>query len=269
MKKLISSNRRFGAAILLGATIAVSASVLSLDVPNQFQAGEPARADAVNENFQALLSHIESLETRIDNLEAELVDIEDNLGAVEDSDLFSIEDFLVDLEDLLHIYHTSPEDTAVQGPILRLTGANLQIINGSDDFVSDGTGNLVVGMATARETGTYFCSDRSYNDESDCISAGYDWSQTHNSGSHNIVSGIAPAYSGTYNIVHGRFGGTSGQANAIFGEHNISTSLRTIQGGRYNQTHASEVSILGGSNCEITSSRRWGIGSPHDLGECE
>ena len=92
----------------------------------------------------------------------------------------------------------------MHGPIIRVRGANPQIVNAAgDQTTADGTGNLVVGFAAARVWQTDICSDGAIDNRDDCLEAAEVWARAHNTGSHNIVAGSNPAYSSTGGIVAG------------------------------------------------------------------
>ncbi|MCP1727411.1 hypothetical protein J2T60_001376 [Natronospira proteinivora] len=278
----------FAIAFVLGFT----APAFATTVPNEFQAGEAASAEEVNANFEALAQAIgnlqneldavtsenetltekvEALEQEVDRLEssvstvgnevtvlsANTTDQENRLAEIESSDLFAIENFLVDLESFLDIHFVSPSDTAVEGPIIRLTGANLQIVNQSQEQrTPDGTGNLVVGFSEAREFNNAqpFCSHGDYDNQGDCENEGYTWAITHNSGSHNIIGGNKAAYSrtgglvvGLNNSVHRAYASvTGGQENRAGGY------TATVATGRRNKATGGGASVLSGYFNEAT-----------------
>jgi hypothetical protein len=280
--------------LIFGLFAATPMIAAQISVPNTFQAGETASADAVNENFTVLAGELSDLQQKLDDLEAHA--------------LFDHEDFIDDLSEFLEVYYSSPGDTAVEGPIVRVAGANLQIVNAARSNVPDGTGNLIVGMSLARADGDEICSDASHDNENDCLNAGEVWGQAHNSGSHNIVGGVGSAYSATGGIVFGSssainanratvisgfrniasgaasvaIGGndstaTGIQAAVLGGSHNVASGNRavitggqhneaaafrsTVTGGQNNTTHGNWSSISGGDGCTLTGDHNWGAGN--------
>jgi hypothetical protein len=129
-------------------------------------------------------------------------------------------------------------------PVVRITAANLQIVNGTGttSSVPNGVGNLLVGYDEARTSGDPVCSDGLYADESSCLSAGQVWGLVHKSGSHNVVIGREHNYSlyaglvaGIRNTVNGRNASVSGGFlnTASGGESSISGGLAGAATGIY------------------------------------
>ena len=262
---LLPSGAKTPAAVAVFLALGLAAPAFGGTLPNNFQAGESASAAEVNANFEALAQAINTLEGELDTMTAEIADLEDQVAIleseldgqddrvsdVEDSDLFDIENFLVDLEKYLEVHVMSPEDTAVAGPIVRVAGANLQIVNAAgDQNEPDGTGNLVVGFSEAREVGGEVCSDGRHDEESDCEGAGAAWAEAHNSGSHNIVGGEEAAYSDTGGLVLGSANATTRRfATILGGERNVARGLRaTVLGGLHNEASGWRATASGGSN---------------------
>ena len=228
--------------LIVGLAVALAMPALAqLSSMNTFQSGETASATEVNENFDALVQAVNDLEQQVDTLQAE-VDAHEAL--------LDLQDFVVDLDQFLEIHLSqAPEDTAVEAPIIRVTGANLQIVNAAGEQTTpDGTGNLVVGFAEARGMGDTICSDGSIDDETDCTNAGEVWSQAHNTGSHNIVGGESPAYSRTSGFVVGRTNAINRLgASVTAGESNIASGVRSsVSGGWYNTASGWRSSVSGG-----------------------
>ena len=159
--------------VVVGLSIALAVpAIAQLDL-NTFQAGETTSAGDVNENFEDLSDAVRHLE--------------DRLEAIEEN-----KDFVEALNKYLEIYtedEDAPEDTAVKTPLIRMTGANLQIVNQAEaQTTPDGTGNLVVGLAEERDFNVSgidgeACSDGLIENAADCIGADETWSISHNTGS--------------------------------------------------------------------------------------
>ena len=214
----ISKGNPFGRSLIAACILSLSGPTLADTVPNEFQSGETASAAEVNENFAALAAVVSALEARVETLEAENADLQAELDQINESELFEHEDFVADLDEFLDIHFMSPEDTAVEGPILRLTGANFQVINAAEEQETpDGTGNLVVGYAEARFVGDKVCSEGVWEDQAKCEENGHVWAHAHNSGSHNIVGGTEPAYSQTGGIVLGQHNAVTGTTSGVLG----------------------------------------------------
>ena len=234
---------------LFAMTVLVLPSVATAsDVPHHFSAGEPASASAVNENFQALVDAISALQAEVGELKAENAALASRLDSIEASEVFLHEDLLSDLSLYVSVHITSPTDTAVEGPIVRVTGANLQIVNGVEQTTPNGTGNLVVGYAEAREGGVWsgpeVCSLGTVEEEH-CTG---EWGFAHNSGSHNIVGGRAPAYSQTGGLVVGFSNVVNRhEASVMGGTGNVASGRKaSVSGGVENEARGNWSTILGG-----------------------
>lgn len=276
----MSYKKKVIGGLVFGFFAATPMIAAQISVPNIFQSGETASAEAVNQNFSALADRITALEQEVSDLETAGADSESRIGDIEASELFARENFVVDLDEFLEVHFMSPDDTAVQGPILRVTGANLQIINAAEaQDEADGTGNLVVGFAQARSEELFdqdpICSIGGYSEEADCTAAGHTWSVDHNGGSHNVIGGIHPAYSRTGGLVMGRASAitglqsvvSGGRSNVSRGSHNAisggfandSSGLdATVSGGARNTVAARQATVSGGRLCVVDVDEGWG-----------
>lgn len=214
----------------LGCGIALLAAPLlaEVDLPHRFSGGETASASEVNANFDALVSAVEELQARVE--------------ALEGSDVHALDDYL-------EVFPTSPDDTAANGPLVRFTGANVQVVNGagSDPATGlpepNGIGNLIVGYALSRaeiaSSGSEICSDGQFDNQADCEAAGATWGLGHESGSHNFVGGLWPAYSQT--------------GGAVLGSANAATATgATVLGGSGNVASGTSASVLGGNRASAS-----------------
>lgn len=250
------------AVVAIAVAIPVSAQLDNL--PNQFQPGETAAAAEVNQNFEALLHEVQDLRQEVSELEAEL-------ETVQSSALFDeeIEEVLENVALFTEIYFDSPDDTAVQGPIIRITGANLQIVNAAGvQEEPDGTGNLVVGYSEAR--GGYsdeVCSMGTHDTENECVGYGHTWAQAHNTGSHNIVGGSEAAYSQTGGLVIGRRNAiTRAHASVTGGFQNLASgNSSSVTGGRGNESTAHGTTVTGGRFNKATRSQSVVSGGLHNV----
>lgn len=251
------------ALALMGSSIAAKA-----DVPHVFQAGSRARASEVNENFAVLVERLKDLEARLGQVERDRDDLEARLGQAErerdglQAALAFVTDYVTDLSRYVEVHHVAPPDTAARGPIVRVRGANLQIVNAAGEQTTpDGTGNLIVGFAKARTEGASgyaaqpVCSDGRYSDPWECENNGEVWGYAHNSGSHNIVGGSEPAYSRTGGIVVGRNNAiTADGAAVIGGEKNVARgAVASITGGSRNRAIGVNSSVTGGQDNEASA----------------
>ena len=243
-----SAYRRTIRCLITACALGLASPALADTVPHEFQSGEPASAAEVNANFAALAAAISTLQDRVESLETENAELQAELDEINNSELFAREDFIVDLDQFVEVHFISPEDTAIEGPIVRVSGANLQIVNAAgSQYEPDGTGNLVVGFSEARLL-SEVCSVGGFNNEADCINAGETWAEAHNTGSHNIVGGVRAAYSRTGGLVVGSQNVINGTlASATGGEANIASAvISSISGGFENTASGNAASISGG-----------------------
>jgi len=108
---------------------------------------------------------------------------------------------------------------------LRITGCNLQIVNGLDDTdTTNGVGNLIVGYQELRGAG----DDRT--------------------GSHNVVVGALHTYSSYGGLVVGSENTISGiYSSVIAGERNVASGgLSSVTAGAGNTASANTSSVSGG-----------------------
>jgi len=288
-------------ALVAGAAFGSAATALPLvaamDLPHRFSAGETASASEINENFEALVDRIDDIASRLNALEgtaadqAAVGDLDSRLTALENT---AAEQTAVDaletrvttlegaeiqaLNPYLRVFDTpsqipnGAETTDANAPIVRVTGANLQIVNGlgvdgGGEPAPNGLGNLLVGYARARGTVagavTNVCSDGTFDNQADCVSAGAHWDVAHQSGSHNLVLGVGGAYSQTGGLVAGRNNAVNGargvalggfdnravtEASVTGGFGNAATAPRaTVNGGRDNEASAEGASVAGGA----------------------
>lgn len=132
-------------------------------------------------------------------------------------------------------------------PTVRITGANLQIVNGQGSTSDiDGTGNLIVGYNEL--SGEYRCSLGDHTDETSCTTAGHIWSNSHRSGSHNLVTGEGNNYSQYGGLVAGRLNTINGiHASVSGGYGNTAGALySSVSGGLGNTASGDYSSVSGG-----------------------
>ena len=227
----------------------VTAVVSAVEIPNIFQAGETARADQVNANFQVLANEIESLEDQL-------------------ADLAALSSF---------IRVETGEINGMAGPHVIIEGANLHVRSGSgftyDDIDPDvpltGLGNLVIGYNEVPTVGAFLDGDRA--------------------GSHNLVLGTGNRYTeyagivagaenritapfasilggrvnratGEYASVAGGFGGLAqGNGSSVAGGMNNRAfgATSTVSGGQGGAAQGTASSISGGINRTVTNAFDW------------
>lgn len=193
------------------------------ELPHTFQAGTPARASEVNENFEALVQRIQLLELQVAAL-------------TEQTQFFSVVNG--DLE-------------GMAGPHLIVEGANLHVRSGSggtaDGGSPTGLGNLVVGynelggLSPADRTGAHnlVLGERNAYTAVAGIVAGSD---------NRIDAPFATVSGGRFNFASGEYaailgGGGDGLnlANSATGEY------AAIVGGFRQEASGAQSAILGGS----------------------
>lgn len=134
-------------------------------------------------------------------------------------------------------------------PILRVAGANLQVVNGlGATSTVNGLGNVVVGYDEARSSGPESCTLGEYVDQPTCIANGGTWALSYKTGSHNLVVGEQHDYSrdsgflaGYANTANGHFASVSG------GSLNVaSANAASVSGGNQNHAVNAQASVSGG-----------------------
>lgn len=105
-----------GKAVLVAAVIAAGpagpAAAGPVEDLTAFAAGTPARADEVNGNFNAVADAVNDNDARVAALEAEIAELREQL-----SNVLNIDPYL-------------SLETVNSQPAIRISGANLQLVNG-------------------------------------------------------------------------------------------------------------------------------------------
>ena len=237
----------------IAAILALSQSARADVVLHEFRAGERARAADVNVNFANLKTAVETAQRENAELRGQIRDLQAALAAS------------IALKDTLSVETVNGVRT------VRLTGVNLQIVNGTNSTESiNGAGNLIVGYDEANTNTRIVCSlatdanAGSLNTEAKCLGAGGTVAIRQKTGSHNLVMGSQNSYSSAGGIVAGRgnfitelyasnLGGTENLAAGRFsvniagqGNHSTDTGA-AILGGANNTASGSNSSVSGGS----------------------
>ena len=247
---------------LSAALLAGAASAGPLDVPHAFSAGQPAVAAEVNANFAAVESAVDDNAARIAQLEAMVATLQSQVAALQASAAMTVSPYL----DLVYI--EDPNDGTLY-PTVRITGANLQVVDGSGPLsgVLNGLGNLIVGYNALDTSSSRAprCSVGSSTDAEVCAGNGGVLALNHRSGSHNIVVGDASSYSsigglvaGYGNLVSGPWasvsGGWLGTAGGFYssisgGRQNVARGIASsVAGGRENTAFGVEAAVTGGQS---------------------
>jgi hypothetical protein len=243
------------------------ATAQALNVPNTFQAGMPARAAEVNQNFDAienavnnntlgiaeLVEKIDTLEARIGELEALLVELEGNS--------------VLDLDGYLSL--GASEAVNIDGgdkPEAIFSGLNVRVINGTGlTETANGLGNVIIGYGKDGDFSHDIfddthdtCSLGRYLTYEDCIANGFYWHVEHFSGSHNLLIGERLRYSQYGGIVTG-YQNTSNNAYAsvLGGRGSYGSGEGAVVAGGYSNRAIGDSASVGGGH----ANRAFGTGS--------
>lgn len=245
-------------------------------LPNTFTAGTKAVAEQVNENFRAVKNSVDDNNTRLIALETALIELQGivtgqietintlkSSGADKEITINSLKNRVSELENsqvmALSQYISMEED--FRGPIVKLTGVNLQILNGQGSTeTTNGLGNIIIGYDETFKTSiaSYnFCSNTDYVDQSDCEYNGYNWGASHKIGSHFLVLGTGNSYLTYGGIVAGQYNKAVGMFTNITGGVNNTASgeFSSVSGGVGNTASGSTSSISGGGGNKATGYR--------------
>lgn len=245
---------------LLGLSLLVAAPALSaqdLELPFEFRAGDPARADEVNQNFAALVDVVKELRAELDTLRPQVTELaaendelrsdlevlQSQIGPLDldVADLQALtvqfEQQIADVEDKTQFVSISDDAIeGLRGPHMILEKVNLHVRSGTgttDDGASPtGLGNIVIG----------------YNESE---------STPERTGSHNLVVGSGHEYTSTGGIVAGIDNSISGLGASVLGGTNNSASgeLAVVSGGAFNQAIGEESAVSGGVSNFATALR--------------
>jgi hypothetical protein len=215
----------------------------------EFTAGSTARADEVNGNFSEVADSVDDNDARIAALEAALEAQTDEIAGLR-----------AQLSNVLNVNEYLSLETVNDQPTVRLTGANLQIVNGmGETATSNGTGNVLIGYDERRDEADYEprCSlgnnphdgHSAVTNEEECIAAGGLVATNHTGGSHYLIVGPEHNYSRWGGIVAGLGNSSSYDFASVSGgsENTASGRYASISGGTENRTTALGSSISGGS----------------------
>jgi hypothetical protein len=256
----------------------VSAHADTVDNLATFSAGTTARADEVNGNFGAVADAVNDNDARIAALEEGNAALEEEVAALREQ-----------LSNVLNVNQYLSLETVNDQPTVRVSGANLQLVNGmGDTATSNGTGNLLIGYDERRDEETNNPSECSLGsnpennfpvtNESECMAAGGTFAVNHTGGSHYLVVGSEHNYSRWGGIVVGQqntsnfdfasvSGGgrntASGIRSSVSGGYSNSASgdSSSVSGGLSNTASGSASSVSGGDGRSATVNSSWRAGS--------
>jgi len=237
----------------------ISVPVTAQVALHQFQSGERARAADVNGNFNALNNALAAAQANNTALKNEVRDLKAALA------------------DLLALNNALSIETVNGVRTVRLTGVNLQVVNGLDGTESaNGSGNVIIGYDEANTATKIMCTlattanNGFTTNEAACLGAGGSVVPRQKTGSHNLVLGSQNSYSSFAGIVGGResfitapyatnIGGIGNLASGTFavnvsgtGNHATGNTAVTIAGNS-NTASGNNASVSGGSTNNASS----------------
>ena len=267
--------------ILLLAVAAVNASAAGVTIPTTFVANTAAKAAEVNANFSAVKTAVDDNDSRIAALETAVATLQQTVTTQataisnQATEIASLQSTVVSQDSriaalestvsthtgqIAGINHSSTMELAPyltvdtisdsRGPLVRFSGVNLQLVNGTGSTQSaNGRGNLILGYDLVRNDGQYFCSKGVYTDQVSCENDYGTWAVSLKSGSHNLVMGDYDNYSQYGSLVSGNFNTINGYYSvAIGGALNIAGNYGTVFGGTQNTARGSGANVIGGMN---------------------
>jgi hypothetical protein len=147
--------------------------------------------------------------------------------------------------------YVSVDQSVPSRPIVRVAGANLQVVNGTGTTNStNGVGNVIVGYDDARPgNAAPQCSLGAYTDQGTCQGNGGTWAVDLKSGSHNVVIGPKHNYSQYAGLVVGLQNTISGAWSSVSGgqENTASGGVASVSGGYQNFAAGAGASVSGGT----------------------
>jgi hypothetical protein len=214
-----------------------------------FSAGTTVRAGEVNGNFSEVADSVNDNDARIAALEDEIAGLRAQL-----SNVLNVNEYL-------------SLETVNDRPTVRVSGANLQVVNGmGETATSNGTGNLLIGYDERRDESfvTLQCSLgmhpvdlTSVTTEAECATAGGVWAVNHTGGSHYLVVGSEHNYSRWGGIVVGTRNTSNFDFASVSGgfDNNASGDRSSVSGGSANTASGYRSSVSGGSDNTASGNR--------------
>jgi FtsZ-binding cell division protein ZapB len=251
--------------LCLGALLILPSHAFATGVPQRLAALEAALASLQTEN-QSLRDQVVHLQTETRTLQTAVLSLQTENQSLRNQ-VTSLQTSLAALETGVQAINDSPVMALNpyvgvthdgRGPLVRLTGVNLQIVNGLNSTGTiNGLGNLIVGYdETAPEGSARNCSDffPPPPDDQPCVAR--------KSGSHNLVTGSYNGYAEYGGLVAGWRNTLSGPyASVTGGAHNVAGYSRdplpgggggfpyaSVTGGANNRAEGYFSSITGGAN---------------------
>ncbi|HEY7643024.1 MAG TPA: hypothetical protein VH814_25055 [Steroidobacteraceae bacterium] len=206
--------------------------------------GSVAQSTAVSNNrgtSNAELRRIVlQLQATVGKQQAQIAKLQEDLTAVKNHPVFKL------------TRHIKVDRDANGYARVLISGANVQIVNGSTQETVNGVGNLIIGHNDRANVilGGLTCSNYVYRTESDCVAAGFIWGRDFKTGSHNLIVGNEHSYGGTGGVVFGFQNVITGPYATVTGGHaHLSTGrYSSVSGGEQNHASGDFSSVSGGSS---------------------
>jgi len=246
---------RFGLMVL-----SLSAQASDLTIPNQFTSGARAVAADVNANFDATAVSVNDNQAQLTDLLAQITTLSEGLNSLtatvtslqtENTNLQAEVDAL-QADSVAGLSGVLTVGTDNQGNAAAIfSGVNLHINNGTGERTNvNGLGNFIVGYDEISTSSVQICSDGIHTDQASCENAGGLWSNSHKSGSHNLIVGARHNYSSFGAFIAGQRNSVNRQdASILGGTGNLASgAFSSVSGGTLNIASARESSVCGGDN---------------------
>jgi hypothetical protein len=187
------------------------------------------RLEALEAAVALLETDQQSLRNQATSLEGGLASLESEIQAIKESPVMALDPYLGVMQD-------------PRGPLVRLTGVNLQIVNGANASDEILVGNLIVGYdETAPEGSAPPCWDQANPPPfgQPCVAYKTGW--------HNVVSGSYNSYRDGGGLVAGTLNTVRESASVTAGAYNRGAySFASISGGELNEA-GPDCSVSGGA----------------------
>lgn len=135
-------------------------------------------------------------------------------------------------------------------PVLRVAGANLQVVSGSGSTAGtvNGVGNVIIGYNETSAGALTVCSDGTFSTQPTCLSPAV-WGANQHTGSHNLVIGSGHSYTSYGGLVAGNENAVNRVSASVTGgrNNNASGQYSSVSGGGTNLAQGDYSSITAGS----------------------